>query len=83
MDQSDPASLSSLLILSLLMLQLQGAQNQQVHLEEAVLFLLQHCQVNHPLAWWTDSIRFYTRTNTRADTGESFGGQSQGYEQGE
>lgn len=83
MDQSGPASPSSLLVLSLLILQLQGDSNQQVHLARSCAFSPSALpgELSAGLVDWFHP--FCTYPNARADTGKSVGGQSQGYGQGE
>lgn len=83
MDQSHPASLSSLLILSLLMLQVQGESNQQVHLASSCAFSPSALPGELSTGLVDRFHLFCSYPNTKADTGESVGGQSQGYRQGE
>lgn len=83
MDQSGPASPSSLLILSLLMLQVQDESNQQVHLARGCAFSPSALPGQLSTGLVNRFLTFFAYPNTKAHTGESVGGQSWSYGQGE
>lgn len=82
MDQSHPASLSSLLILSLLMLQVQGESNQQVHLASSCAFSPSALPGELSTGLVDRFYPFCSYPNTKADTGESVEDKARGTDRG-